>query len=112
MNIGTGVGDRFGGLRELAAFVFFEMLKTAILSHWSSKDILGDLFTWSCSGVLFFVVRHGSKCTKLTAKDATDAKTLANAMSPRPESNGRCPGPSFIENEIQTLFCLPEQSWD
>jgi len=33
--------------------------------------------------------------TRLTAKDAADAKTPANSMSPLSESNGRCPGPRF-----------------
>jgi len=33
--------------------------------------------------------------TKLTAKDATDAKTPQIRPPPRPESNGRRPGPGF-----------------
>ena len=33
--------------------------------------------------------------TKQTAKGATNAKTQANSKSPRPESNGRRPGPRF-----------------
>jgi len=38
----------------------------------------------------------------LTAKDATDAKTLANSTSPGPESNGRCPGPGFGQNSVKS----------
>jgi len=34
-----------------------------------------------------------NSATKLTAQGATDAKTLANSMFARPESNGRLPGP-------------------
>jgi len=33
--------------------------------------------------------------TELSAKEATDAKTLANSTSPRPESNGRRRGQGF-----------------
>jgi len=36
--------------------------------------------------------------TKLTAVDATDAKTPANSTCRRPESNGRRPGPGFDQN--------------
>jgi len=53
--------------------------------------------------------------TRLTAKDATEAKPLANSMSPWPESNGRRPGPGFgpkSEKGNLKLIGLPEQSWD
>ena len=53
--------------------------------------------------------------TKLTAMDATDARTPTNSTSPRPESNGRRPGAGFGQksgNKIQILFCLPEQDRD
>jgi len=36
--------------------------------------------------------------TKLTVKNATDAKTPANSASRRTESNGRRPGPRFGQN--------------
>jgi len=52
--------------------------------------------------------------TKLTVKNATDAKTPANSASRRTESNGRRPGPGFDQNpwkKVKTLFGLPEQSW-
>jgi len=53
--------------------------------------------------------------TKLTVKDATDAKTQANSTSPRAESNGRRPGPGFGpksgKQKFTNWFCLPEQSW-
>ena len=54
---------------------------------------------------------------ELTVKDATDAKTQTNSMSPRPESNGRRPGrygggqKSGNGEKVQLYFCLPEQSW-
>ena len=41
--------------------------------------------------------------TNLIAKDATDAKTLVNSRAPRPESNGRRPGPGLgqkLVNEV------------
>jgi len=42
--------------------------------------------------------------TKLTAKDATDAKKLANSTSRRPESNGRRHGPGFGPKPRKTKF--------
>ena len=45
----------------------------------------------------FFLARFRNidSGTKLTAKDAKGAKTLATPTSPRPEPNGRRPGPGF-----------------
>ena len=43
-------------------------------------------------------------CTKLTAKDATDAKTPANSTSRRPESDGRRHGPGFGPKSGRTEF--------
>lgn len=48
--------------------------------------------------------------TKLIAKGATDARTPAILMSPRPECNGRGPGPGFClnqENELRLEFAWP-----
>ena len=45
-----------------------------------------------------FLLKGSQICnsvTKLTVKDATDAKTHANSTSARPESHGRRPGPGF-----------------
>jgi len=44
--------------------------------------------------------------TKLTGKNATNAKTLANLASRRTESNGRCPGPRFCQNPEKNLNCI------
>ena len=49
--------------------------------------------------------------TKLTAMDATGAKTIANPTSPQADSNGRRSGPGFgHESGKQTIYCLPEHS--
>jgi len=40
--------------------------------------------------------------TNLTAKDATDSKTPAYSTFPRPESNGRRPGPGFDQKSATT----------
>ena len=47
-------------------------------------------------------VQNMESGTKLTATDATDAKTPANSTSPRPESNGRRPGPGFGQKSGKT----------
>ena len=54
--------------------------------------------------------------TKLTATDATDAKTLANSTSRRPESNGRRPGSRFGQNpgnkKMKLDFAPPSNAGD
>ena len=49
--------------------------------------------------------------TKLTATDATDAKTPANSTSPRRESNGRRPRPGFgqksAKRKVELDFAYP-----
>ena len=58
--------------------------------------------TLSRLDILFYFFSAGSQNmdlgTKLTAMDATDAKTPAIEASRRPESNGRRPGPRSGQN--------------
>jgi len=50
----------------------------------------------SCSVQLFFTrFQNMNSDTKLTATEATDKRTLASSMPPRPQTNGTCPGPGF-----------------
>ena len=50
--------------------------------------------------------------TKLTVKNATDAKTMANSTSWRSESNGQRPGPGFGQNpgRKRLNFILPTRA--
>lgn len=49
--------------------------------------------------------------TALAATDATDAKTVANSTSLRPEGSGKRPGPGFcpksVKNSFQFHFAYP-----
>ena len=58
--------------------------------------ILSTLSRRHCLGILFPTrSQNMNSDTELTTKGATGLKTLANSMSPRPECNGRRPGPGF-----------------
>jgi len=68
----------------------------------------------ACTFLLFFPAGFPNLDlgTKLTVKNATDAKTPANSASRRTESNERCPGPRFGQNPVKkssNFIWLPEQ---
>ena len=64
--------------------------------------------TRSCLQLLFNLLssrfQNTDSGTKRTAKDATDAKSVQNSTSPRPESNGRRPRPGFAAKPCKTKF--------
>ena len=86
--------------------------------HRNLPRVVPIIYSRSCLHVLFYFFSAGFQNmdlgTKLTVKNATDAKRTTNSASRRTESTGRRPGPRFGQNprkKVKTLFGLSEQSW-
>jgi len=76
--------------------------------HLDSFGVFQPLLGHALKLLLSAVFQNMHSDTKLTATDATGAKTPAISASSRPESNGRHPGPGFgqqsgNENFVFTL---------
>jgi len=104
-------------LRCVRAYAYVRKLKYCAFTHVLTNRT--SLIVHPATALAYFkqIISTGfpnlHSDTKLAAKDIKDTKTLAKSPSPRPESNGRRPGPGFRKksaNKFELDFAYPSNS--